>query len=282
MDMVVDHIYFDWAFSQLGPFKKAMGDLAIASQNWDVSNLVSRIMLSNVLNGNMLRPKKLFRYMSEIQLHPKPRSEILSKIYFKYKDGEKKTWVKTLLTRFEIEYPSEFDLARRNDSNFASDITSFLKGKRLEGHVEHPDVNIRASAVRKMIMKATECYMKGRGVSKKKGVKIKAKKNSCAPDSNRTATLLKPRFVDDDEAVLCALLKPSLKKLLQIFSSETLVRECILVIKRKVGVTSTRLALKKICNLAKKKENEKFRKQVCIYYCISFHFLECTGIASYC
>ncbi|CAL8131520.1 unnamed protein product [Orchesella dallaii] len=263
IDLLVHHIYFEWTFKRPKPFLKAMNDLSLISEKWDVSKVVTRLMLANACEEDILNPKLIFHLLSEIQLPPETRAEILSKIYFMYKGkGTKKgyKWANLLLARFEKQYPSEFEMACKTDGTFADDLTNAKQGKNFLLLIDHPDDEVRANAVRKMLVRATTTKTLQKGVSKKPAVNIR---KTLVPDQNQVASALIPKFSDESQLVICSLLKHKLKLLLKVFSAQTLVHGCISIAKNNKGVKSVRLAIKKLCALAVKSNvNEQLKKQI--------------------
>lgn len=247
IEMLVQHIYFEWTFKKKALLKKTLNDLSIVSREWDVSKVASRLILANTKNEGLLSPEMLFEYLAVIQLGPHTRAEILCKVYFTYKEHSER-WAEELLTRFEREYPCEFELACQKDDTFASDLSGVRSGKNFMLLVDHPDERLRTKAVRKLIGKATKDDIK-RGVSKKPSIKTQT---SLVPDQNPIAQALLPRFNDESQSVLSELLKPKIKELLKIFSAGTILESCISVLKRNRKVKTSRLAVKKLCALASK------------------------------
>ncbi|ODM95754.1 HEAT repeat-containing protein 1, partial [Orchesella cincta] len=264
IDLLVHHIYFEWTFKRPIPFQKAMHDLSQISDKWDVSKVTTRLILANVSQRDILNPKMVFHWLSEIQLPPETRAEILSKAYFIYKEegtrmGSK--CAKNILMKFEKQYPSEFEMACKTDATFADDLANVKSGKNFLLLIDHPDANVRANAVRRLLVRATANPLKSRsGVSKKPAIKIQ---KTLVPDQNPTAIALIPKFTDESPLVIISLLKHKLSKLLKVFSIQTLLQGCISVAKTSKDVESVRLAVRKLCALAKKTSvNEQLEKQI--------------------
>lgn len=252
IEMLVQHIYFEWTFKKKALLKKTLDDLSVVSREWDVSKVASRLILANTKNEGLLSPEMLFEYLSVIQLAPQTRAEILCKVYFAYKEHNR-PWAKELLIKFEREYPCEFELACQKDETFASGLSSIKTGRNFMLLIDHPDEQLRTKAVRKLIGKATkEDIVKG--VSKKQSIKTQ---KSLLPDQNPIAQALLPRFNDESQSVLSELLSPKIKELLKIFSASTILESCISVLKRCRKVKTSRLAVKKLCALASKFESDE-------------------------
>lgn len=266
MEMLVHHIYFELTLKSKRLLKLVCKDLSIISHDWDVSNFVTRLILSNIKNGGKghLSPSMIIKNLSVIQLSPETRSEILSRAYFVYKNSRPK-WANILISSFERQYPSEFELACRKDPVFGDDLAALKSGKSFLLLIDHPDEAIRAKAVKKLILKSSKTTIK-KGVSKKKPIKIRK------PDRNPTARCLLSKFDDDSNLVVKTLLKQKIKTLLGIFTAGTLLGRYLTVLKNFRDTKLSRIAVKKLCTLAKKRELDRSLENQVRYLILKFIF----------
>lgn len=154
----------------------------------------------------------------------------------------------------------EFEIASKKDDRFASDLAKFKTGKNFGLLSQHSNSQIRTESVKKLLNRAVVKHVstpndpKGEVKDRKLTAKFATKSvktKAITPDENITAVTLLPRFLDDSPDVLLALLSPKLKFLQKIFSNRTLTKGLISVVRRDVAIKPTKMALQKMCSIAK-------------------------------
>lgn len=193
-------------------------------------------------------------------------------------------WKKAFLTKFEREYPTEFDLACKEDSEFASGLVKATKGKNLILLSQHPDIETRKEAVKKLLRKFRLRYVdlepeaeanspvavsskkrknKNPTVTiKKKPLKATKKLKIVKPDTNRTAEVLLPRFKDESFEIVHLLIKQNIQLLLKIFSANSLTEQLISIVQgEKCNKKCLKSGLTQLCNIAEQLEASDTDKQ---------------------
>ena len=161
---------------------------------------------------------------------------------------------KAFLTRFEREYPTEFELACNDDPEFSSCLANVTRGKNFILLAQHPSVEIRKEAVGKLIRNfraqmsgkenqasaSTSPTKKTKAGKKAMSASLKVQKKKTpkgskpiVPDANKTAKALLPRFKDESYEIVHLLIRQDMSVLCKMFSPQTLVEQLSSIIARK-------------------------------------------------
>jgi hypothetical protein len=74
---MIDFLNRKWEFNNRLTFNNTLNDISIVSQQWNVSNLATKLILCNVEQEKLLTPSKILSWVNEIEMGPETRSEIL-------------------------------------------------------------------------------------------------------------------------------------------------------------------------------------------------------------
>jgi len=77
LNVLLEHSSFPWTVKRYQVLNRILNDLANISQQWDVSTLTTKLLLSNLELKPVLTPVKILDWVKEIQMSPVVRSNIL-------------------------------------------------------------------------------------------------------------------------------------------------------------------------------------------------------------
>lgn len=82
MNLMIDFLNRKWEFKNPTTFSNALKDISKVSQNWDLSNLATKLILYNMEQEKLLSPQKVFTWVEEIELGLEERSELLRYLHY--------------------------------------------------------------------------------------------------------------------------------------------------------------------------------------------------------
>lgn len=80
INLMIDFLNRKWDFKNPATFKNALKDVTAVSENWDVSNLATKLILYNIHNDKLLSPKRILSLVNEVELSLEARMDILRQV----------------------------------------------------------------------------------------------------------------------------------------------------------------------------------------------------------